>query len=248
MCHGKFDQYEECTRENFALNIPNPHHVSSLLQLREYLKHQTLVLLETIVDEDVTSQGVLYLGAPFIFAALSRWPQSRRGCTYVGIGIMIVALILSSFATKVWHLILSQGVLYSLGGGIAYSPMILFVHEWFIRKKGVAFGIMWVSSSWPLGFTQILTFSPSQGWNFRCWCCSSSGHDFTFRTLRLPYSAPCLGDCGCSLMLSTALICKASSAHFDLSSSNSLDFVETTLRSLLPVVFLFPYSSSLQRH
>ncbi|KAF2669078.1 MFS general substrate transporter [Microthyrium microscopicum] len=93
------------------------------------------------------SMGVLYLGAPFLFAGLTRWPQARRACTYVGIIIMCSALVLSSFATEVWHLTVTQGVLYSIGGGIAYSPMILFVHEWFVRKKGLAFGIMWAGTS-----------------------------------------------------------------------------------------------------
>lgn len=59
---------------------------------------------------------------------------------------MCTSLAISSFATKIWHLMLFQGVLYSIGGGIAYSPMILFVNEWFIRRKGIAFGIMWVST------------------------------------------------------------------------------------------------------
>jgi MFS family permease len=88
----------------------------------------------------------MYLGAPFIFAGLTRWPESRRPCTYIGIILICAALAAASFATEVWHLIVSQGVLYSIGGGLAYNPLILFVNEWFIQKKGQAFGIMWVSN------------------------------------------------------------------------------------------------------
>jgi hypothetical protein len=39
----------------------------------------------------------------------------------------------------------SSLVVYALGGGFAYTPAILFLDEWFIRRKGLAFGIMWVS-------------------------------------------------------------------------------------------------------
>jgi MFS family permease len=87
----------------------------------------------------------MYLSAPFIFAGLTKWPHLRRTSSVVGLFIMCAALATSSFATKVWHLILAQGVLYAIGGGLAYSPTILFVNEWFVRRKGLAFGIMWVS-------------------------------------------------------------------------------------------------------
>jgi hypothetical protein len=87
----------------------------------------------------------MYLSAPIIFSALTKWPQLCRLSSIVGLLTMCAALAASSFATKVWHLILTQGVLYAIGGGLAYSPTILFVNEWFVRRKGLAFGIMWVS-------------------------------------------------------------------------------------------------------
>lgn len=87
----------------------------------------------------------MYLGQPLIFAALHSWPNLRRLSIVVGLGIMCVALAASSFATTTTHLILTQGVLYAIGGGVAYAPTILFVDEWFVRKKGFAFGVMWVS-------------------------------------------------------------------------------------------------------
>jgi hypothetical protein len=47
----------------------------------------------------------------------------------------------------VTHLILSQGVGFGLGGCLAYTPSILFMSEWFCKRKGLAFGIVWVSGA-----------------------------------------------------------------------------------------------------
>jgi hypothetical protein len=42
------------------------------------------------------------------------------------------------------HLIVSQGVFYAIGGAMCYSPAISFMDEWFVKRKGLAFGMMWV--------------------------------------------------------------------------------------------------------
>lgn len=58
---------------------------------------------------------------------------------------MCLSLALSSFSTNVMHLILSQGLGFGIGGCFAYTPTILFMSEWFDKRKGLAFGIVWVS-------------------------------------------------------------------------------------------------------
>lgn len=40
-------------------------------------------------------------------------------------------------------LIVTQGILYALGGSIAYAPCIIYLEEWFSARRGLAFGIMW---------------------------------------------------------------------------------------------------------
>ena len=86
----------------------------------------------------------MYLGSPFTFAALQWWPKYRRIFAGLGPAIITIALIGSSFSTTVGHLILTQGVLYAIGGSLLYSPAILYLDEWFVRRKGFAFGVMWV--------------------------------------------------------------------------------------------------------
>lgn len=91
-------------------------------------------------------QGIMYLGAPFSFALLQRFPLHRRHCALVGLVIMIIGLVAASFATRVSHLILTQGVLYAIGGSMLYTPTIIFLKEWFIARKGLAFGVMWAGT------------------------------------------------------------------------------------------------------
>jgi hypothetical protein len=62
----------------------------------------------------------MYLGAPFTFAFafLQCYPTHRRHCSVLGLFTITLALIISSFSSRVWHLILTQGVLYALGSSM----------------------------------------------------------------------------------------------------------------------------------
>jgi hypothetical protein len=88
----------------------------------------------------------MYLAAPFLFASFQRWPNFSRISTFIGLPIVVLAVALSSFAMKVWHLILTQGILYALGGCLLYYPVYIFIDEWFVRRKGFAYGIMWAGT------------------------------------------------------------------------------------------------------
>lgn len=91
-------------------------------------------------------QGIMYLGAPLLFALCQWYPRQCRWFPIYGIFVVAAALALSSFATKIWHLLLTQGVLYASGGMFLYYPIFIFIDEWFVRRKGFAFGVMWGGS------------------------------------------------------------------------------------------------------
>lgn len=96
------------------------------------------------------AMGLMYLSAPLVFGLLAWYPKSKRLCVLVGLTIMCLSLGLSSLSTTVPHLIASQGVFYAIGGSMCYSPAITFMDEWFVKRKGLAFGVMWVSLQYPL--------------------------------------------------------------------------------------------------
>ena len=85
----------------------------------------------------------MYLDAPIIMALGRRYPRYFRYTPPVGLFIMCIALAASSFSQTTTQLIATQGVLFAIGGSICYCPCILYMDEWFIRRKGFAFGVMW---------------------------------------------------------------------------------------------------------
>lgn len=90
--------------------------------------------------------GILYMVAPFTFGSLIRWPQYKRHAMVGGLLIMCLSLGLSSICQTVPQLIVTQGIFYGIGGAVTYSPVVTFLDEWFVRRKGLAFGIMWAGT------------------------------------------------------------------------------------------------------
>ncbi|KAF2704431.1 putative MFS monocarboxylate transporter [Pleomassaria siparia CBS 279.74] len=94
-----------------------------------------------------TISGIMYLSSPFTFAVLSRWPRLRRWFGPIGLAITAIGFLFSSFATKVWQLIATQGILAGLGSGLLFTPATLYLDEWFVQRKGLAYGVMWAGKS-----------------------------------------------------------------------------------------------------
>ncbi|KAF2968276.1 hypothetical protein GQX73_g5334 [Xylaria multiplex] len=79
-----------------------------------------------------TSNGVLYLSMPFLFAAFTRrWARQRQTAAVAGAVLASASLGLSSLSSHVWHLVATQGVFAALGCALVYSPTTLSLGEWF---------------------------------------------------------------------------------------------------------------------
>jgi cyanate permease len=87
----------------------------------------------------------MYMAGLILFPAYKIWPRLANRSKWAGLPIMAIALIAASFANNVNDLIVTQGVMFAVGGSIVYFPALVFLDEWFIERKGVAFGIMWAS-------------------------------------------------------------------------------------------------------
>ncbi|PWY84696.1 MFS general substrate transporter [Aspergillus sclerotioniger CBS 115572] len=94
-----------------------------------------------------TSTGILYLLSPVTFTLLTRYPYLQKYCASIGLVLSVGGSLLSSFSTTVWQLIATQGVICGLGNGLVFSPTTLYLDQWFIRRKGLAYGIMWAAKS-----------------------------------------------------------------------------------------------------
>lgn len=88
----------------------------------------------------------MYFAAPVVYGVLRRYPGHRKSCSVVGFVILLAGLIGASFAKTVPQLLATQGVLYAVGGSIHYFPAFLYLDEWFIQKRGFAYGIVWAGT------------------------------------------------------------------------------------------------------
>jgi hypothetical protein len=102
----------------------------------------------SIATIGTAQSGVMYIGMLPMFYSLLKFPSFKLWSLPCGMIIMCISLAASSFATNVPTLIATQGVLYGIGGSLAYCPSLLWLEEWFSRRLGLAFGIMWVSLIW----------------------------------------------------------------------------------------------------
>lgn len=91
-----------------------------------------------------TSNGVMYLSMPFLFALFTRrWARHRRTAALCGAAVTCISFLLSPFSTHVWHLVATQGVMASLGCALIYSPTTLSLGEWFnTSNRAVAYGVV----------------------------------------------------------------------------------------------------------
>lgn len=142
----------------------------------------------------------MYMAGLLLFPAYKTWPNLADRSKWVGLPLMATALIAASFANSVNHLLLTQGVMFALGGSVVYYPALAFVDGWFIERKGLAFGIMWVSQSFLPFLTHPLTLI--EGWLGRCRPMHPFYHQLASACIRFPQHAQDMG-CGHHCHIST---------------------------------------------
>jgi hypothetical protein len=101
----------------------------------------------SIATVGTTLNGLMYLMMPISFILLTRYPRLRAYSGPLGLAITASSLGLSSFVIKVWQLLICQGVLCAIGSDLLFSPTTLYLDEWFISRRGMAYGILWTGKS-----------------------------------------------------------------------------------------------------
>ncbi|KAF9352407.1 hypothetical protein BGX26_009768 [Mortierella sp. AD094] len=64
-----------------------------------------------------------------------------RPTAFAGSVIMALSLVGASFSTQLWHLYVTQGVLFGIGASFAYYPAIAVPSQYFVKHRGLAIGI-----------------------------------------------------------------------------------------------------------
>ncbi|KAI9286083.1 major facilitator superfamily domain-containing protein [Umbelopsis sp. AD052] len=59
----------------------------------------------------------------------------------IGAILAPLGLVLASFATELWQVYLTQGLLFGIGGSFVFSPSISLPPQWFVKYRSLATGI-----------------------------------------------------------------------------------------------------------
>ncbi|KAI8580999.1 hypothetical protein K450DRAFT_198056 [Umbelopsis ramanniana AG] len=96
--------------------------------------------ITSLVSVGALWSGLTLMGAGLVAALSARF--SLKTLMYAGSFIMASGLIGASFATNVWHLILTQGVVLGIGSSFVSNAFMPFVPMWWFKYRGIATGII----------------------------------------------------------------------------------------------------------
>ncbi|SGY30242.1 BQ5605_C002g01133 [Microbotryum silenes-dioicae] len=108
------------------------------------------------VSETDCNYGMYPPGPPLAWILNPR-PHLRIPFIWAGIAVLSASLLASSFSFKMlisphnvhqtWHLLLSQGIGFSIGGAMVFFPAMAFLNEWFVKRRGMAAGVTYVGTA-----------------------------------------------------------------------------------------------------
>ncbi|OCK80779.1 MFS general substrate transporter [Lepidopterella palustris CBS 459.81] len=111
-----------------------------------YSSHPLFSSSKYIPTVGALAVGISYLGVPITSPFTLRYPQYHLHILFSGWLLCILGLVLASFATKTWHLLLTQGAMYGVGWVICYTPFLIMLNDWFESRRGLAYGILFGAS------------------------------------------------------------------------------------------------------
>lgn len=94
----------------------------------------------------------LHLKQCLIISFFRRYPDWVRFSLWASVLVNCLSMLVASWATKVWHLIILQGLLCGLSGSVLYTPVLLWLNGWFHLKRGIATGLVFSGASPALPF------------------------------------------------------------------------------------------------
>jgi MFS family permease len=107
----------------------------------EYISKSTFGNVSTLAIAYIGSLSNAGLGLFAIPSGRLMDIFGHRTMCAVGAIILGFGLVLGSFSTEYYQILLTQGVLFGAGCSISFFPAITILSQWFHKRKGVATGI-----------------------------------------------------------------------------------------------------------
>ena len=82
------------------------------------------------------------MGAPLIIPLLKRWHKWNGLMIWCGWSLCILGILAGSFTKTLPGLIITQGIMYGAGFVIFYYPIISLVNEFWVARRGMAYGLI----------------------------------------------------------------------------------------------------------
>lgn len=111
-----------------------------------YTVHPPLEGNKNIPWIGVLSTGVFFIGSPFSSYLSRRYPRFWTVSIIAGLAISTGALVAASFCQSLVGLALTQGALFGLGFLITCYPILTMLDEWWITRRGFAYGVLFGAS------------------------------------------------------------------------------------------------------
>ncbi|EKM53772.1 uncharacterized protein PHACADRAFT_98987 [Phanerochaete carnosa HHB-10118-sp] len=126
----------------FVWGFPNSSGALLAAYLQEPLYSSQKHAMSTLPLIGTLSTGILYCSGIVIYPPMYYYPRLRKPYLWSGVFICFPSLLGASFTTNVTLLIFLQGVIYSIGASLVYYPILSYLSEWFVQRRGLASGIV----------------------------------------------------------------------------------------------------------
>ncbi|TNY22283.1 MFS monocarboxylate transporter [Rhodotorula diobovata] len=86
--------------------------------------------------------AVMYIMPLFILNFYRRYPEWVKPILWGSALINCLGMLVASWATEVWQLILLIGVVGGFSGAFLYAPVLMWLNTWWVQRRGLASGIV----------------------------------------------------------------------------------------------------------
>ena len=104
----------------------------------KFSRHADSVILPLLAP------GLQDIEEGILFQLLPKAARYRQTLVLIGITTMILSLILASYVQQAWQIVLTQGILYGIGGIFLNFVHVSIFSEWFDQKRSQAMSIIWL--------------------------------------------------------------------------------------------------------